>query len=331
MRPTIFLLLVTISLGSIACFKPSPAPKTVISVDDMLAQLPDDLMKKEISYGRDIFFNTAAMIGPNAKGKRYTNTLRSCKSCHLDGGIRDFGLSLKDSHGLYPQYRSREGKILSLADRINSCVENPMLGTPIPEKTREMQALLLYIHFLGQGRAVLLNDRDDRLLKIQWPNQAASHERGQKLYVKNCARCHGENGLGLLAVDKLSYVYPPLWGPDGYRIGSSMHRVGILARFIKANMPYGEATPDKPILSDMDALDIAAFVNSDHLNPRPGVVSGRVLFPSPEFKPFDSPIPPYADPFPPDQHKYGPFPPILRFYQEKRTYTRPTDGDLNAP
>jgi thiosulfate dehydrogenase len=308
-----------------------PAPVAPLSVDALIAQVPEGPLKKEILYGRDLIFDTPLLIGPKGKVKAYTGNRMACKSCHMDGGIRDFGLSMKDTHGLYPQYRSREGRILNLAERINNCVENPMLGVALPVASREMQAMQLYIRFLGQGRPVLAVDRDDRMPKIEWPNTAASPERGRKIYANICARCHGPDGAGVENPDKTAYIYPPLWGPESYRIGSSMQRVGILARFIKANMPFGEASAAKPVLSDMEALDVAAFVNADNLNPRPGPYPGRVLFPSPEFKPFDSPIPPYADPFPPDQHKFGPFPAIIQFHAEKRKYSRPTDGDLNGP
>jgi thiosulfate dehydrogenase len=295
-----------------------------------LEEITSEVMKKEILYGKDIMDNTAAYIGPNGSVAKITGNLMSCKNCHLDSGMRPFALSLTDSHGLYPQFRSREGKILTLADRINSCIKMPLQGTKLDPSSREMQALQLYIKILGTGRPVLAKDNDGRLAKINYPDRAASPEKGKALFAKTCARCHQENGSGVLKEQKNGYVYPPLWGMTSYRNGSSMSRVTIFARFIKTSMPYGEATPDKPVLTDEEAFDIAAFVNSENLNPRP--VIPKDIYPDVALKPFDASVGPFADPFPPEQHKYGPFKPILDYRKDSQPHLRKlTDGDLNSP
>ena len=54
---------------------------------------------------------------------------------------------------------------------------------------------------------------------------------------------------------------PPLWGPDSFNNGAGMTRILTAARFIKARMPFGQ-----PDLTDDEAYDVAAYVNS---NPRP--------------------------------------------------------------
>jgi thiosulfate dehydrogenase len=36
-------------------------------------------------------------------------------------------------------------------------------------------------------------------------------------------------------------------------------------------------------------------------------------------KPIDSPYGPYADPFPQDQHRFGPFKPIEEYYKAQKT------------
>ena len=118
------------------CFEAKTKSAQVTSVDALLAEVAEGPLKTELIYGRDLIFETSKWIGPQGKVKAYTGNRMACKSCHLDGGIRDFGLSMKDTHGLYPQYRSREGKILNLAERINNCVENPMLGVALPENSR---------------------------------------------------------------------------------------------------------------------------------------------------------------------------------------------------
>ncbi len=77
--------------------------------------------------------------------------------------------------------------------------------------------------------------------------------------------------------------------------------------FIKSRMPLGE-----PDLTDDQAYDVAAFVNS-HERPRRANLDQD--FPDLTDKRVDSPYPPYADDFPIDQHRYGPFEPIREYYR----------------
>ena len=55
---------------------------------------------------------------------------------------------------------------------------------------------------------------------------------------------------------------PPVWGPQSYNIAAGMARLTVTAAFIKSNMPRGWGWS----LSDDDAYDVAAYVNSQ---PRP--------------------------------------------------------------
>jgi thiosulfate dehydrogenase len=86
-----------------------------------------------------------------------------------------------------------------------------------------------------------------------------------------------------------------------------MTRVLTAARFIKARMPLG-----RPDLTDEEAYDVAAYMNSHE---RPQRANLQVDYPDLKRKPVDSPYPPYADEFPIEQHRLGPFQPIRDFYQ----------------
>jgi thiosulfate dehydrogenase len=70
-------------------------------------------------------------------------------------------------------------------------------------------------------------------------------------------------------------------------------------------MPFG-SSHDKPQLTNEEAWDVAAFVNSQ---PRP-----KKLFsydwPDITTKPVDYPFGPYRDGFNEQDHKYGPYAPI---------------------
>jgi thiosulfate dehydrogenase len=70
-------------------------------------------------------------------------------------------------------------------------------------------------------------------------------------------------------------------------------------------MPFG-VTYDAPRLTDEEAWDVAAFVNSQ---PRPHK-DQSADWKDIAHKPIDFPFGPYADAFTEKQHKYGPFAPM---------------------
>ena len=114
--------------------------------------------------------------------------------------------------------------------------------------------------------------------------------------------------------DAAGYVFPPLWGPDSFNDGAGMHRLIGSASFIRANMPLGTRF-DAPALSVEDAWDVAAFINSQ---PRPSRARLDLDYPDRAKKPVDAPFPPFVDEFPLDQHRLGPFGPIVAAQKSKR-------------
>lgn len=44
-----------------------------------------------------------------------------------------------------------DDRVVTLGERIDGCMTRSMNGRPLPADGREMQALLAYIEFLGQG------------------------------------------------------------------------------------------------------------------------------------------------------------------------------------
>jgi thiosulfate dehydrogenase len=94
------------------------------------------------------------------------------------------------------------------------------------------------------------------------------------VFANKCAFCHGSDGLGTMAA-------PPVWGPQSYTIAAGMARVSVAAAFIKSNMPRARGWS----LSDDDAYDVAAYVNSQ---PRPDFADKIHDWPKGE-KPADAP------------------------------------------
>jgi len=302
--------------GTVAVEEDGEDTLNVFMAPDTTA-IPDNEFGELVRYGRKLILHTAYYIGPEGTAGKYLGNKMNCTNCHLDGGTRPFGLNYLSTHGRYPQYRSRENRILSLAERVNNCIERPHNGIPMPLDSKEMLAITCYIKWLGEGIPVEDRVDGDKGMEIRLPDFALDVKHGQQVYTNECARCHGTNGEGKLFASNVTYEYPPLWGPLSYQPGSSMFRVIKAAQFIKANMPHDKSSWQKPYLSDRDALDVAAFINSeDKVRP----VKEGLDYPNIKTKPIDYPFGPYDDHFSENQHKYGPFQPIIDYRRKNGLY-----------
>ena len=122
--------------------------KEVYEINIDTTQIPNDKFGKEVKYGRNLMLNTAILIGPNGTNGQYLGNKMNCTNCHQNAGTKPFSFNLINSHKNYPQYRAREGKVLSLAERVNNCVMRPHNGKPLPLDSKEMLAFLSYLKWM---------------------------------------------------------------------------------------------------------------------------------------------------------------------------------------
>jgi thiosulfate dehydrogenase len=305
------VLILSVALAGASAPSPSaPPPSTTWPAPDVNA-LQAGPWKDTVQYGHALFSETPGLIGPEVAqpAMRFAGNNLSCQSCHLKGGTQQFGLPLIGVYGLFPTYIARENEVRTLEDRIEGCLERSMNGRPLPVDGREMKALVAYLQFLSTGIPVgrALDGRGTPRLPLL--SRAADPARGATVFLNRCAACHQLNGLGMRnPVDHAKgYLFPPLWGPDSFNDGAGMHRLIASASFIRATMPLG-TTYDKPVLSVEEAWDVAAYVNSQ---PRPAKGGLDRDYPDRKRKPVDAPFPPFLDSFPLEQHRFGPFQPIL--------------------
>jgi thiosulfate dehydrogenase len=289
----------------------SPASQTTWPSPDA-ETLPAGPWKDAVLYGRALFSETSTLVGPEVANAsmRFAGNNLSCQTCHLKGGTQKFGLPLIGVYGLFPTYIARENEVRTIEDRIEGCLERSMNGRPLPVESREMKAIVAYLQFLSTdvpvGRPI--EGRGSPVLPLL--SRAANPARGATVFLERCAACHQMNGLGMRkgpAGSAAGYLFPPLWGADSFNDGAGMHRLIASASFIRANMPLG-TTFEAPVLSVDDAWDVAAFMNSQ---PRPLRSDLDRDYPDRARKPADAPFPPFLDSFPLEQHRLGPFQPIL--------------------
>ena len=284
--------------------RPSEKPDRASSV---LWQSPDDSTIPRnsegdlIRYGRELIAHTARYLGPKGEVMQTSNGL-NCQNCHLQAGTKPFAANYSAVASTYPKFRARSGTVEGFGKRINDCIERSLNGSGLPEDSREMRAIIAYVKWVGKDVPRGLEPAGAGLTQLSMLDRPADPLQGQQFYAQYCASCHGADGEGIMGANGKEWQYPPLWGANSYNTGAGLFRLSRFAAFIKANMPFGTSYDD-PVLSDEEAWDIAAFVNT---MPRPHKeFSGD--WPDLSKKPVDHPFGPYPDGLSEKAHKYGPF------------------------
>lgn len=204
---------------------------------------PDDPYEVAVYRGLALLTHTRDSL------PRFVGANLNCTSCHLDEGRRPNAAPLAGVYARYPRFIDRAAAVVPLEDRINYCFTRSLAGSKLPDNSQEMRDLVAYMSYISREVPVGGHVSGEGMAKM--PALTGDSATGQRLYVENCARCHGADGAGI----------PPataLWGPKSFSIGASMARPERAASFIRHNMPF-----DKPgTLTDQQAFDIASYVTS---------------------------------------------------------------------
>jgi thiosulfate dehydrogenase len=269
-----------------------------------LETIEDTSLLKKVAYGKELIENTSIYLGPKGKVLQISNGM-NCQNCHLEAGTKPYGNNYGSVLSTYPKYRPRSGTIEDIYKRINDCIERSLNGQPLAVNSNEMQAIKSYIEYLGKDVKKGEKAKGSGIVDLPFLNRAIDPQKGKEIFSTKCQSCHQKNGQGVLDEPKMAFTYPPLWGENSYNQGAGLFRMSRFAGYIKYNMPQG-ATYAKPLLTDEEAWDLAAYVNNQS---RPTKDISKD-WPKINEKPFDHPFGPFADSFPEVQHKYGPFEPI---------------------
>ncbi|MEO8858688.1 MAG: c-type cytochrome [Burkholderiaceae bacterium] len=251
----------TASAAVTAASEAPGAPQAFVPPSE--TKFPDGEYGKIIRLGEQVFMNTGKYAA------RYVGNDLSCANCHLDAGRKPDSAPLWAAFIHYPAFRSKTGKVDTLASRIQGCFEFSMNGKAPPQDDEIMTALQAYAFWLATGAPVGTAVPGSGYVKLKKPAQAPDFARGEKVYQENCALCHGANGEGQKAQEQ--QVFPPLWGPRSFNWGAGMHQLANASGFIQANMPLGKGGS----LSEQQAWDVATFMNS-HERPQDPRFEGSV-------------------------------------------------------
>ena len=257
-----------------------------------------------ILYGKDLIVNTSKYFGPHGSVLQISNGM-NCQNCHLEAGTKIMGNNYTAVYATYPKFRARSASKETIVKRVSDCFERSLNGKMPDSSGREMKAMLAYIKWVGKDVTKGVVPKGAGINKLVYLDRAADPNKGMVLYKQKCESCHGVNGQGISSPDDKSFIYPPLWGNRSYNDGAGLYRISSFAGFIKDNMPFG-ASYENTVLTDQQAWDLAAFVNSQ---PRPHKDQTHDWKDISQ-KPIDFPFGPYSDTFSEKQHKFGPFKPI---------------------
>ncbi|RKP48205.1 c-type cytochrome [Trinickia fusca] len=216
-----------------------------------------------VRLGQQIFLHTGELAG------KYVGNSLNCASCHLDAGRKADSGPLWAAYVSYPAWRSKDGKVSTLAERMQGCFLYSMNGKAPPANDPLMVALETYAFWLAQGAPVGGTLSGRGYPKLPAPAQVPDYARGGQVYAQHCALCHGDDGQGQTSHGET--VFPPLWGPRSFNWGAGMHELQNASAFIKANMPLGLGGT----LTDQEAWDVAKFMDS-HERPQDPRFTGSV-------------------------------------------------------
>ena len=218
-------------------------------------QSPADI-HKQVMEGFRIFCRTPE------HAKEYVGGTLSCSNCHFCGGNTlggwNGGITLAGVTEVYPRYSPRSKTTITLKERISNCFMRSLNGRAPPDDDSIMTNLVVYLEWISAEFKGLKPIPWLGLKPLQ-VEHTPDPDKGEKVYIAHCARCHQPNGQGTKGI-------PPVWGPQSYNDGAGMNTLPMLSSFVYYNMPY---EGEKPMLSPEQALDVAAFVIKQ---PRPHFV-----------------------------------------------------------
>jgi thiosulfate dehydrogenase len=223
---------------------------TALAQEPVSKEQIDDKLAEVVKLGEAIVENTTT----HPMSKEYVGNALNCTSCHLNNGRHEKAGTFLGTATAYPAWSPRENRVITLEDRVLNCFMRSCNGTRPPLGSEVSVAVTTYITSLSQGQSLRMNSKRPvgpgaiKLLAVK-PDQA-DIKRGASLYTSRCAECHQADGQG----DKDN---PPVWGERSYNDGAGLSSVENLAAWLKVAMPLDDTN-----LTDQQALDVAAYVNS---------------------------------------------------------------------
>ena len=247
--------------GKVETPQPSATPSTSVTPKTLSVsfnppqpqEAPPDI-RDAVMLGFNILMDTQRYA------PQYVGNKMKCRNCHFEAGRMRDGVSLVGVGAAYPRYRERHHYSINLVRRTNDCFERSLNGRALPYDSKEMNAVVTYLHWISRGLPIYTHLPWLGLKPIKTTHKP-NPTNGKELYDQKCVACHGDNGEG-------TQIGPPLWGKDSFNDGASMAQQGYFAAFTHKSMPQGN-----PRLTEEESMDVAAFATGQprpHFAPKKG-------------------------------------------------------------
>ena len=218
---------------------------------------PPDTAIPKGPFGDSVRRGEAIFTDTQKNGRPFVGNALNCSNCHLDHGRQPDAAPMWAAWLLYPEFRTKNGKVNTMALRIQECFCYSMNGKMPPSDSQLVTDLESYFYWLATGAPTGQKLPGQGYPALNGPHKAPDIGRGKTAYSTHCVICHGADGNG-----NRQAGIPPLWGPHSFNKGAGMYQVETAARFILTNMPLGLGGT----LSVQQAYDIASYIESQ---PRP--------------------------------------------------------------
>lgn len=110
-----------------------------------LTTVADDFSEADLKRWQDEF-QTVATKGERLFHSHLGSNAVSCDMCHPNAA---------NTHPeTYPKFQQQLGKVATLREMINWCIQNPLEGEPLPMDNDKMTALEAYITWERRGTAL---------------------------------------------------------------------------------------------------------------------------------------------------------------------------------
>ncbi|MGH9454754.1 MAG: c-type cytochrome [Terriglobia bacterium] len=209
------------------------------------ADIPSGPLGASIRLGLKIFKETPKYASA------YVGNKLSCSDCHLQNGTAAYSSPMIGVPGMFPAYNARAHRVVTFEERIQECFARSENGSRmIPADSPEMTALVAYMQWISGGQPAGQTPPGRGLVKL--PDLIGDPVRGQSIYAKQCASCHGATGAGVVN------FFPPVWGKDSFNSGAGMDHPAKMAAFVQPNMPQNNPGG----LTAQQAYDVSAYIDS---------------------------------------------------------------------
>ncbi len=187
-------------------------------------------------------------------------TISTAPSCHLNEGTVADASPYIGVSALFLSYSARDGRVISLDDRINGCFERSMNGKALPNDSDDMKAMIAYFNWMKGGAKKGTTRLPAAARRIRLVTEPRSRERKADLRrtVRRVSREQWRGAQGCRRPRRLSSALGRSLVQHRRGHVPTLHRCRLRKTQYARRLPR-EVPARRGGLSDQEALDVADY------------------------------------------------------------------------